>query len=106
VSLLSERNGILMNILDVEAQLRSMKKNPDYRTTTKNLRYLRERRFGSRSVTVASPEDYSVNLSVRRHSVEFKDIILRYEEKQTEFNEQINVLTSQRKSLVKQLFSI
>jgi hypothetical protein len=81
-----------------------MKKNPDYITTQRNLRYLEEKRFGSKSVTIASPEDHSVNLSVRRSSVEFQDIILRYREKQTEFNERMNVLTSRRKRLIKQLF--
>jgi hypothetical protein len=44
-------------------------------------------------------------LSVRRSSVEFQDIILRYKEKQTELNEQMYVLTSRRKRLIKQLFS-
>jgi hypothetical protein len=105
VPLLSERNEILRNILDIESQLRAMKKNPDYVTTKRNLRYLEEKRFGSKLVTVASPEDYSVNLSVRRSSVEFREIILRYREKQTEFNEQMNVLTSRRKKLINQLFS-
>ena len=81
-----------------------MKKNPDYIKTKRNLKYLEEKRFGSKLVTIASPEDYRVNLSVKRRSVEFKDILLRYKEKQTEFNEQMNVLTSRRKRLIKQLF--
>ena len=81
-----------------------MKKNPDYITIKRNLKYLDEKRFGSKLVTVASPEDYSVNLSVRRGSVEFRDITLRYREKQTEFNEQMKVLTSRRDRLIKQLF--
>ena len=104
MSLLSDRNEILRYILDIESQLSAMKKNPDYVTTKRNLRYLEEKRFGSKSVTVASPEDYSVNLSVRRSSVEFQDIVLRYREKQTEFNERMNVLTRRRKRLIKQLF--
>ena len=104
VSLLSERDEILRNILDIESQLHAMKKNPDYITIKRNLKYLDEKRFGSKLVTVASPEDYSVNLSVRRGSVEFRDITLRYREKQTEFNEQMNVLTSRRDRLIKQLF--
>ena len=106
MSLLSERNEVLRNILDIESQLRAMKKNPDYITTKRNLRYLLEKRFDTKSVTVASPEDYSVNLSVRRNSVEFHDIILRYKKKEIEFNEQIYKLTSLRKNLTKQLFSI
>ena len=84
--------------------MRDIKKNPDYITTQRNLRYLEEKRFGSKLVTVASPEDHSVNLSVRRSSIEFQDIILRYREKQTEFNERMNALTSRRKRLIKQLF--
>ncbi len=104
MSLLSERNDILRNILDIESQLRAMKKNPNYRTIRRNLRHLEEKRFGSKLVTVSSPEDYNVTLSVRRRSVEFQDIILRYKEKQTEFNEQVYALTSRRKRLIKQLF--
>ena len=104
VSLLSERNEILRNILDVESQLRAMKKNPDYIKTKRNLKYLEEKRFGSKLVTIASPEDYSVKLSVKRRSVEFQDIILRYKKKQTELNERMNVLTNRRKRLIKQLF--
>jgi hypothetical protein len=105
VLLLSERNEILRNILQIESQLRAITKNPDYIATKRNLRYLEDKRFGSKLVTVASPEDYSVNLSLRRSSVEFKDIILRYKEKQTEFNEKMNVLSSRRNRLIKQLFS-
>ena len=101
---LLDRNKILEDILDLESQISIMKKNPAHKLTQRNLRYLEEKRFGSKSVTVASPEDHSVSLSVRRSSEEFKDIILRYREKQTEFNEKMNALTSRRKRLIKQLF--
>jgi hypothetical protein len=99
-----DRNKILENILDLEAQMKIMKKNPAHKVSQRNLRYLEEKRFGSKVVTVESPDDSGVKLSMRRHSQEFKNTILRYREKQTEFNEQMNVLTSRRKRLIKQLF--
>jgi len=55
-------------------------------------------------ITVDSPEDSGMKLTMRRHSQEFENTILRYREKNTEFNEQMNVLTSRRKRLMKQLF--
>jgi len=81
-----------------------MKKNPAHKVTQRNLKYLEEKRFGSKDITVDSPEDLGVKLSMRRNSLEFKNTILRYREKQTEFNEHMNVLTSRRKRLIKQLF--
>jgi hypothetical protein len=104
VFVLLDRNKILENILDIEAQMSIMKKNPAYRVTQRNLRYLEEKRFGSKVITVDSPEDLGVKLSMRRNSPEFKNTILRYREKQTVFDEQINELGSRRVHLMKQLF--
>ena len=104
VFVLLDRNKILEDILDLESQISIMKKNPAHKVTQRNLRYLEEKRFGSKDITVDSPDDLSVKLSMRRNSLEFKNTILRYKEKQTEFNEQMNMLTSRRKRLIKQLF--
>jgi hypothetical protein len=101
---LLDRNKILEDILDLESQISIMKKNPAHKLTQRNLRYLEDKRFGSKNITVDSPEDLGVKLSMRRNSQEFKNTILRYREKKTEFNEQMNVLTSRRKRLIKQLF--
>ena len=101
---LLDRNKILEDILDLEAQMSIMKKNPAHKVTQRNLRYLEEKRFGSKVITVDSPEDLGVKLSMRRNSLEFKNTVLRYREKQTVFNEQMNVLTSRRERLIKQLF--
>ena len=101
---LLDRNKILEDILDLESQMSIMKKDPAHKVIQRNLGYLEEKRFGSRDITVDSPEDLGVKLSMRRNSLEFKNTILRYKEKQTEFNEQMNVLTSRRKKLIKQLF--
>ena len=102
---LLDRNKILEDILDLESQISIMKKNPAHKLTQRNLRYLEDKRFGSKNITVDSPEDLGVKLSMRRNSQEFKNTILRYREKKTEFNDQMNVLTSRRKRLIKQLFS-
>jgi hypothetical protein len=104
VFVLLDRNKILEDILDIESQLSIMKKNPAHKVTQRNLRYLEEKRFGSKDITVDSPEDSGMKLTMRRHSQEFKNTILRYKEKQTMFDEQMNVLTSRRKRLMKQLF--
>jgi len=104
VFVLLDRNKILEDILGIEAQMNILKKNPVHKVIQRNLRYLEEKRFGSKAITVDSPEDLSVKLSMRRNSLEFKNTISRYREKQTVFNEQMNVLTSRRKRLIKQLF--
>lgn len=101
---LLDRNKILEDILDLEYQISVMKKNPAHKVTQRNLKYLEEKRFGSKVITVDSPEDLGMKLSMRRNSLEFKNTILRYREKQTEFNEQMNTLTSRRERLIKQLF--
>ena len=101
---LLDRNKILEDILNIEAQMNTMKKNPAYKVTQRNLRYLEEKRFGTKVITVDSPEDLGVKLSMRRNSLEFKNTILRYREKQTVFDEQINELSSRRVHLIKQLF--
>ena len=95
---------ILGDILDIESKMRTMKSNPTYKTIRRNLTYLEEKRFGSRVVKIASPDDLGVNLSMRRNSLEFKDVISRYREKLTEFDDQMNELNSRRIRLVKQLF--
>jgi len=104
VFVLLNRNKILEDILDLEAQMSIMKKNPAHKGIQRNLRYLEEKRFGSKTITVDSPEELGVKLSMRRNSLEFENTILRYREKQTEFNEQMNVLISRRKMRIKQLF--
>jgi hypothetical protein len=101
---LLDRNKILEDILELEAQMKVMNKNPAHKVIKRNLRYLEEKRFGSKEITVDSPDDLGVKLSMRRNSQEFKNTILRYRAKQTVFNEQMNVLTSRRKRLIKQLF--
>jgi hypothetical protein len=104
VFVLLDRNKILEDILDLESKINVMKKNPAHKVTQRNLKYLEEKRFGSKVITVDSPEDLGVKLSIRRNSLQFKNTILRYREKQTEFNEQMNTLTSRRERLIKQLF--
>ena len=101
---LLDRNKILEDILDLESQMSIMKKDPAHKVIKRNLGYLEEKRFGSRDITVDSLDDLGVKLSMRRNSLEFENIVLRYREKQTEFNEQMNVLTSRRLRLIKQLF--
>jgi hypothetical protein len=106
VFVLLDRNKILEDILEIEAQMKVMKKNPAYIVTQRNLRYLEEKRFGSKVITVDSPEELGVKLSMRRNSPEFENTILRYREKQVMFDEQIKELGSRRVHLIKQLFPI
>jgi hypothetical protein len=99
-----DRNNILGEILDIESQIRIINVDPAYLAIQRNYNNLEEKRFGSNVVSIASPDDLSIKLVTRRRSPEFKDIVLRYRERLTEFEEQVDELYSRREKLVKQLF--
>lgn len=101
---LIDRKAILGEILKIEDQINTMKRKPTYRKIKHNLNYLEKRRFRSYIVDIASPDDLDKNLRMRKNSLKMKDTILRYRERQTEFDVQIDNLYNQKIRLQKQLF--
>lgn len=102
--LLLDRNRVLGDILSIDSQIRTMKRDPVYVEIQRNLSFLEGKRFGSNVITVTSPDDADVKLSMRRNSSEFKNIMTTYRERRTEFREKLRTLSRKRAGLYQQLF--
>ncbi|MFP3951694.1 MAG: hypothetical protein ACLFVP_06125 [Candidatus Bathyarchaeia archaeon] len=100
-----QTNSVLKEILKIDRKIKSITSDSDYRQIKKNIDILKNRRFGNRSMTIPLPEDMTQSVEVRRHSDEIKNIIKRYEAKETEFKERLNKLYKKRRELKKKLFS-
>jgi len=97
-------NSTLQEILKIDRKIKRITSDSDYRKIKKNIDILKNRRFGNRSMTIPLPEDMEQNIQVRRHSDELRDIIKRYEAKETEYKERLNKLYKKRRKLKKKLF--
>lgn len=95
---------MLKEILEVEAEIKQIRRNPTYMKIVQNLKRLNGIGFGNLVMTIPSPDDLNRNLEVRRHSKEMNEIKYRYEEWQLEYEKKIKVLSKRRKDLEKQLF--
>ena len=101
---LSSRTSMLKEILEIEAEIEQIRRNPTYMKIAQNLKRLNGMGFGNPVMTIPSPDDLNRNLEVRRHSKEMKEIMYRYEELQLGYRTKINDLRKRRKNLEKQLF--
>jgi len=101
---LIDRKNILREILNIEDQINMLRRNPTYLKIKYNLDYLKARRFGSKIVSIASPDDLDKILKMRKYSLEMKNTILRYRERQADFDVQMDNLHNEKGRLQKQLF--
>ncbi len=101
---LASRTSILEEILDIDVEIERIRRNPTYRKIVKNLRRLRRMGIGNPVMTIPSPDDFSRNLKVRRHSKKIKEVLRRYDERRLEYEEKIEALNTRRKGLEKKLF--
>ena len=101
---MADRRSILQEILNNEAQIRMMKRDPVYRKIMHNLDKLEKRRFGSVTVNVPSPDDPEKVVEVRCNSPEMREIISKYKEMRAEFDDKIGKLLTRKAKLQKQLF--
>lgn len=101
---LASRTSMLKEILEVEAEIEQIRRNPTYVKIAQNLKRFNGMGFDNPVMTIPSPDDLNRNLEVRRHSKEMKEIMYRYEEWQLEYENEINELRKRRKDLEKQLF--
>ena len=104
VKLLADRNSILQEILKIEDQISLMRRDHTYLVIKRNLSYLEELRWGAQTVSIPYPDDLEKNVELRSNSKEIKGILLRYRERKTEFEAQLNKLHSQRAKLEANLF--
>jgi len=105
VKLLTDRKKILLEILHLEAEINTLRKNPTYRKNKHYLSLLDGSRFGSSTISIPSPDDPSMTLRIKKNSREMNEIRSKYRVSQSEFNEQMDELHSQKGRLQEQLFN-
>jgi hypothetical protein len=105
VKILVGRKGLLDEIMRIEYQLSSMKRDPTYLKIKRNLNHLEVRRFGRVNVYVASPDNLEETLEIKNRSPEMREATSRYKEMRDDFNIQIHDLYVEKMRLQEQLFA-
>ncbi len=105
MKILVDRKAILDEIMRIEGQISSMRRDPTYLKIKRNLNHLEARRFGRVSVYVASPDNLEETLELRNRSQEMREITSRYREMRDDFHIQMNDLYAEKMRLRKQLFA-
>jgi len=104
VKVLVDRKSVLREILKIEGEIKTMRRNPKYVRIKHHIFSLESRRFGSHTVSVASPDDPETVLEMRNNSQEMRDTLSRYKEMRTEFDDQLDGLVVRKARLQRQLF--
>lgn len=95
---------MLEEILNIESQIQAMKRNPLYLKIKHNLSSLEEKRFRSQYVSVPSMDDPRRSIEIRSNSLEMKELVSKYRNKQREFDMFIDGLINRKNELTNQLF--
>ena len=101
---MTDRTKILLEILNLEAKITTLRKNPAYLKNKHYLNLLDGSRFGSSMISIPSPDEPSKMLRIRKNSREMKEIRSKYGVNQSELNVQMDDLHSQKARLQEQLF--
>ncbi|MBA7694985.1 hypothetical protein ES703_103602 [subsurface metagenome] len=104
VKFLIDRKSILLEILKIEGEIKTMNRNPRFVKIKRNIDSIETRRFGARTVSVEAPDDMGTILELRNNSQEMKNTISRYREMWTDFDNQINQMIVRKTRLQGQLF--
>jgi hypothetical protein len=105
VKILVDRKAILEEILSIEVQIKSMRREPTYLKINRNLNHLEARRYGRNTVHVASPDNLEKTLELKNRSPEMRETISRYKEMQNNFEVQIDNLYVEKARLQDLLFA-
>ncbi len=84
--------------------MKKKRRDPRYVWIRHNIFSLETRRFGSQTVSIASPDDPDTMLEMRNNSQKMKDTLSRYKEMQTEFTDELDEMVVRKTKLQKQLF--
>ncbi len=84
--------------------MKKKRRDPRYVWIKHNIFSLETRRFGSQTVSIASPDDPDTMLEMRNNSQKMKDTLSRYKEMQTEFTDELDEMVVRKTKLQKQLF--
>ena len=98
-----DRKSILDEIIKIEGQINTIRRDPTYLKVKSNLNYLESRRRG-RTTFIASPEDLEKTLEMKNNSLLMRETILRYRERQRDFDVQMDNLLIEKVRLREQLF--
>ena len=101
---MTDRTKILLKIINLEAKITTLRKNPAYLKNKHYLNLLDGSRFGSSMISIPSPDEPSKMLRIRKNSREMKEIRSKYGVNQSELNVQMDDLHSQKARLQEQLF--
>lgn len=104
MNILIDRKSVLLEILKIEGEIKVMERDPRFVKIKRNMDTIETRRFGSQTVSVASPDDMGTTLELRNNSQEMKETISRYREMFTEFDDQLNEMMVRKEKLQRQLF--
>ena len=101
---MTDRTKILLEILNLESKIITLRKNPAYLKNKHYLNLLEGSRFGSSMISIPSPDEPSKMLRIRKNSREMKDLRSKYGVSQSELNVQMDDLHNQKARLQEQLF--
>ena len=104
MKVLVDRKSVLREILKIEGEIKTMRRDPKYVRIKHNIFSIESRRFGSHTVSVAAPDDPETTLEIKNNSPEMKDTLSRYKEMRTEFDDQLDDLVVRKAKLQRQLF--
>ena len=99
---MSQKSSILIDILNVEAELRKIRQDNSYRKIKQIIQKFSQLRGGF--ITIPSPENFDKQITLRKNTNEFRDTIEQYEVKINVYNEKLKKLVEKRRTLEKQLF--
>ena len=103
--LIIDRKKILIEILNLEVKISTLRKDPEYRKNKHYLNLLGGSRFGSSMISIPSPDDPSKMLRIKNNSQEMKEMRLKYRVSQSEFNLQMDELHNKKGRLQEQLYN-
>jgi hypothetical protein len=104
VKVLVNRKSLLREILKIEGEIKMKRRDPKYVWIKHNIFSLEGRRFGSHTVSIASPDDPEIILEMRNNSQEMRDVLSRYKEMRTEFDVQVDEMVVRKTKIQRQLF--
>jgi len=93
-----------MRIMEIEKRLHSLENDPKYMELQKNLKTLESGTIGSRHVRIGTPENLDSMIELRRNSDEMEDLIQRYRDTLSKYQNRIEKLNKEKQQLEKDLF--
>ena len=93
-----------MRIMEIEKRLHGLENDPKYMELQKNLKTLESDNIGSRHVRIGTPENLDRMIELRRNSQEMEDLVKRYKETLSKYQNKIDKLTIEKQQLERELF--